>query len=112
MIIENEKNDCIESIVRNMERTAVWRKGLSANYNDNRNLRAAATLDKLAVDAAGMTDEHFLSLKDHFTWDSLPWRDAVSRATRQIGFFNRAKDFASFVKALVHELSLSSRIAA
>jgi hypothetical protein len=112
-IMNNEnKTDCIESIVRGFERTSAWRKSISANFNDPRNIRAAETLDKLAVDAAGMTDDQFASLQEHFNWASLPWRNAVSQATRQIGFHNRSKDFGSFVRALAHELSLSSRVAA
>ncbi|SHN83827.1 hypothetical protein [Bradyrhizobium erythrophlei] len=106
------KQDCIESIVRVLERTALWRKSIAANYNDNRNIRAAQTLDKLAVDAAKMTDDDFMLLKDHFDWNSMVWRNAVNQATRQIGFFNRSSNFGAFVRALVHELSLSSRVAA
>ena len=73
---------------------------------------AAETLNKLAADAAGMTDEQYLSLKEFFNWESLPWRNAVSQATRQVGFHNRSKDFGAFVRSLLHELSLTSRIAA
>lgn len=109
---QEDKSDCIESIVRDVERTAVWRKGLAVNYKDNRNLRAAEILDKLAIDAAAMTDEQFVLLKDSFSWESMGWRNALGRATRQVGFYNRKKDFASFVRALIHELSLSSRVAA
>ena len=107
----NDKSDCIEAIVRAFERTAVWRKSICANYRDNRNIRAADMLDKLAIDAAKMTDDEFLLLKDQFSWSSMAWRTALNNATRQVGFYNRSKDFGSFVKALVHELSLS-RIAA
>jgi hypothetical protein len=84
-IMNNEnKTDCIESIVRGFERTSAWRKSISANFNDPRNLRAAETLDKLAVDTAGMTDDQFASVQEHFNWASLPWRNAVSQATRRV----------------------------
>jgi hypothetical protein len=109
---DENKNDCIDSIVRVLERTEAWRKGISANFNDPRNLRAAETLNKLAADAAGMTEEQYLSLKEFFDWESLSWRNAVSQATRQVGFHNRSKDFGAFVRSLVHELSLASRVAA
>src|ERR1700722_12163743 len=84
-IMNNEnKTDCIESIVRGFERTSAWRKSISANFNDPRNLRAAETLDKLAVDTAGMTDDQFASGQEHFNWASLPWRNAVSQTTRRV----------------------------
>jgi hypothetical protein len=108
----NDKNECIDSIVRVLERTAVWRRSISANFNDPRNVRAAETLERLAIDAAGMTDDQFICLKPHFDWASMSWRNAISQASRQIGFFNRSKDFGAFVRALAHELSLSSRVAA
>jgi cyclopropane fatty-acyl-phospholipid synthase-like methyltransferase len=110
-MISNEKQDCIESVVRVLERTSAWRKAISANFNDPRNVRAAATLDQLAVDAAGMTDDQWASLKNHYAWTSLAWRNSLTQVTRQIGFYNRQRDFGSFVTALVHELSLS-RLAA
>src|ERR1700722_18235011 len=107
----NDKNDCVESIVRVLERTAAWRKSPSANFDDPRNIRAAETLDKLAVDAAGMTDAEWVQLKDHYAWTSLAWRNSLTQATRQVGFHNRQQDFASFFAALVYQLSLP-RVAA
>jgi hypothetical protein len=104
----NDKNDCVESVVRVLERTSAWRKSISANFSDPRNVRAAETLDKLAIDAAAMTDDQWSALKPHFGWASVAWRNGLTQATRQIGFHNRQRDFASFVAALAHELSLSS----
>jgi hypothetical protein len=108
-MISNDKQDCIESIVRGLERTSAWRKAISANFNDPRNKRAAATLDQLAIDAAGMTDDQWASLKDQYSWTSLAWRNSLTQVTRQIGFFNRHRDFKSFVAALVHEFTFANR---
>jgi cyclopropane fatty-acyl-phospholipid synthase-like methyltransferase len=110
-MISNNKEDCIESIVRGLERTSAWRKAISANFNDPRNMRAVVTLDQLSIEAAGMTDDQWAVLKDHYAWTSLAWRNRLTQVTRQIGFYNRKRDFGSFVAALVHELSLS-RLAA
>ena len=55
----NDKSECIDDIVRMFERTAVWRRAIAANFNDPRNIRAAETPDKLAIDVAAMTDEEF-----------------------------------------------------
>jgi hypothetical protein len=110
----NEKNDAVEYIVRVLEQKSDWRKSLAARFPDDpRNLRSSDRLDQLAVEAAEMTDEQFAALKPYFGgWASVAFRDALSQVSRQIGFQHRAKDFESFVKTLVHELSLSSRIAA
>jgi hypothetical protein len=112
MTNENNKSECIDAIVRMLERTSAWRRSIAPNFNDPRIARAADTLDKLAVDATAMTDSQFQSLEKYFSWDSIQWRNGLSLAARQIGFHNRSSDFRSFIRALVHELSLSSRIAA
>lgn len=90
MITNNEKQDCIESIVRGLERTSAWRKAISANFNDPRNMRAVATLDQLAIDAARMNDAQWASLKAHYAWTSLAWRNSLTQVTRQIGFLQSA----------------------
>jgi len=111
-MIDN-KTDCVDCLVRSLERSSVWRRSLSAKFPDDpRNQRAAETLDTLAVQAARMTDEQFALLQPHFSWASPSWRAAVSTSCRQVGFHNRSKEFDSFARALVHELSLPSRIAA
>lgn len=110
-MIDN-KTDCVDCLVRSLERSVVWRRSLSTRFpEDHRNSRAAETLEKLAVEAAVMTDEQFALLQPHFDWSSPTWRAAVSTACRQIGFHNRSKDFGEFARALVHELSLP-RVAA
>src|SRR2546423_255822 len=52
-MISNDKQDCIESITKVFEGTSAWRKSISTRFSDPRNMRAAETLDKLAVDANG-----------------------------------------------------------
>jgi hypothetical protein len=43
------KNDCVDSIARVAERTAAWRKGISANFNDPRNLTSTNNFGLLLV---------------------------------------------------------------
>jgi hypothetical protein len=108
-MILSGKQDCIESMARVLERTSAWRKAITVNFpNDPRNVRAAETLDKLAIDFANLTDEQWSDLETHFGRASEKWRDGLSQVARQVGFHNRAKDFSSFVRALVQQLSLSS----
>jgi hypothetical protein len=103
----NDKQDCIESIIRALEGTAAWRRTTSARLPDDpRNMRAATTLDKLAVDVASITDEQWFELRPHFGgWASEGWRNGSSQTARQVGFHHRANDITSLLKVLVHNLS-------
>jgi hypothetical protein len=93
-MIMNDKQDCIESIARVLERTSAWRKAISVNFPDDpRNMRAAKTLDQLATDVTNLTDQQWLELKPHFSWASEAWRNGLSQAARQVGFHHRATDF-------------------
>jgi hypothetical protein len=108
-ISNDNKLDCVESIVRVLERTSAWRKAITINFPDDpRNMRAVNILDQLAIDAANLTDDQWADLRTHFGWASMPWRDSLSQTARQVGFHHRAKDLNSFVSALVQQLSLSS----
>lgn len=109
-MILNDKQDCIDSIAKVLERTAAWRNAIAVNFkNDPRNMRAFETLEKLAVDAANLTDEQWADLKPHFGgWASEKWRNGLSQAARSVGFHHRAKDFGIFTKVLVEQLSLAA----
>jgi hypothetical protein len=61
--MNENKSECIDAVVRMLERTSAWRRSIAPNFNDPRNVRACQILDKLAVDATGMTDSQFQSLK-------------------------------------------------
>jgi hypothetical protein len=82
------KQDCSESIAQYVERTAVWRRSLAVKFpGDPRNARAAETLEKIAIDAAELTDEQWSLLRPNFGgWASETWRDALGLAARQVGF--------------------------
>jgi len=75
-MILNDKQDCIDSIAKVLERIAAWRKAIAVNFpDDNRNIVAAATLEKLAVDVANLTDEQW----------------SRSKALLRLGFWNVAQ---------------------
>jgi hypothetical protein len=99
------KLDCAESIVRALERTASWRKTISPKFNDERNLKAAATLERLAIDAVNLTDEHWAALQPHYAWSSAIWRDALFNSTRQIGFAHGSKNLDAFIRLVLRQLS-------
>ena len=101
MINNEDKLDCAKSIIRAAERTASWRKTIAPRFDNSRNLnlKAAETLEQLAVDAAGLTDEHWQALKQHYAWSSNIWRDALFNATRQIGFAHKSKNLDAFINS-------------
>jgi hypothetical protein len=110
-MILNDKQSCIDSIAKVLERTAAWRKAIAVNFPDDpRNMRAAETLEKLAIEANNLSDEHWSDLKPTFQrgWASEKWRNGLSQAARSVGFHHRAKDFNFFAKVLVQQLSPSS----
>jgi hypothetical protein len=107
------KNECVESITRALERSSVWRKSLAARFpEDGRNLRAAQTLENLAIDAADMTDEQFTTLSSHYGWASEKWRSALNDTARGIGFHIRTRQFDIFLKALLQRLAPVVSVAA
>ena len=108
----NDKNDCVESLTRGLERTSAWRKSVATKFNDPRNLRAAETLDSFVTDAANLTDEQWLALSPHYGWASEKWRAALNDTARGIGFHIRTKQFDIFLKALLQRLMLVASVAA
>ena len=111
-MILNDKQDCIDSIAKVLERTAAWRKAIAVNFPDDpRNMRAAETLEKLAVDASILCDEQWSDLQPHFSgWASEKWRTGPSQTARQVGFHHRAKDFHFFAKVLAHQFLKRCRV--
>lgn len=109
----NDKPDCIESITKALKNTSTWRKSLTIRWPDDpRNALASGSLDQLAADAVNLTDEQWSELQAHYGWASETWRNSLNQTARQVGFFHRAGDLASFVRALLHNLPLPSSIAA
>jgi cyclopropane fatty-acyl-phospholipid synthase-like methyltransferase len=108
MIIENEKDDCVQSIVFGLNRTANWRDKVFERYQDQRNVWASSALKKLAGDAPGLSEDSWSQLQPHYDWGSPHWREAISAAARQVGFQHKSKSFAFFVKNLIGALSQPS----
>ncbi len=105
----NDKNECIESITKALEKTAAWRKLLTARWpNDPRNARANSLLCGLAAEAVNLTDAQWSELEKQYNWASETWITALNQATRQVGFYHRNGDLASFITALVNSLHSSS----
>lgn len=102
MISNENKIDLTDSIVFALNRGAGWRRKMSVLHPlDPRNARASDCLFKLAIEAAGLTDDDFRTLEPYYGFDSKPWREAVSKAARHVCFSHRVKDFKTFVEHLI-----------
>jgi hypothetical protein len=106
-MFENEnKIDCIDSLIFGLSRTRDWRRNTAAKYpSDPRNGRAAECLSKLANEACQLSEADWSLLEPHFGWADECWREAVSQTARLVGFKHKIKDLPSFVKQLLDVLS-------
>ena len=108
-MIENEKIDCIDSLIFGLNRTAQWHQKMAAKYpSDPRNARAAECLSRLATDASKLSDQDWLQLQSHCGWANERWRESISQAARAVGYQQKIKDLPSFVTSLVGVLSQPS----
>lgn len=107
MIVENEnKIDCIDSLIFGISRTGDWRRSTACKFpTDFRNIRAAECLAKLATEASQLNESEWLLLQPHFGWASESWREAVSQTARLVGFRHKIKDLPSFVTHLLDVLT-------
>jgi hypothetical protein len=109
----NDKEDCIETIIKTLERTSAWRKTLMARWPDDaRNGRAVRALDNLSRETAKLTDQQWSELQPHYGGTSEAWRNGLNQAARQVGFHHHCGDLAILVKVLLENLASSSRVAA
>ena len=106
-----EKLHCAESIAYGLNRVGKWRRKTDIRYpGDKRNIFAAETLAKLAVDSAQLTDDAWNQLKPYYCYGGIDarWREAVAQTARQVGFYQNVKSFPAFVENLIDVLSRSS----
>lgn len=104
MIISSNKQNCIDSLSGSLTRTANWRRGLDARYNDYRNGKAAKALQELAGETPNLTDQAWSKLEPFYNFVSPTWSEAVSAAARKVGFHN-VNTFPAFTETLVGILS-------
>jgi hypothetical protein len=106
-MFENEnKIDCIDSLIFGLSRTRDWRRSTAAKYpSDPRNIRAVECLSSLANESSQLSEADWLRLQKHFGWASESWREAVSQTARLVGFKHKIKDLPSFVEHLLEVLS-------
>jgi hypothetical protein len=113
MIIEDERNGCIDSIINSLTKTSAFRTRKASQYPDDpRNAKAAGALTGLANDAAEHVDGAWTMLQHYYQPDSKAWRDALCLATKDVGFSNKSRSFPYFLTRLVSLLAQLQNVAA
>jgi hypothetical protein len=103
---DSNKAYCIENLTGSMTRSASWRRLLQTRYPDDpRNGRAADKLEQLAIETKNLSDEAFSELAPFYHWSSVQWSEAVSAASRQVGFRSNVSTLPAFTETLVGILS-------
>jgi hypothetical protein len=104
--MNSNKQSCSDSLSASLTRTRDWRRSLQAKFlNDPRLGRSVDALEKLAGETNDLTDEQWLALSPFFDWSSGTWADAVSMASRHVGFQRNIRTFPAFIDNLVGILS-------
>jgi hypothetical protein len=104
-MFELNKSDCAASIAYGMKLTESWRVKMQNSYSDPRIAFGAKCLAKLATEVAGLSDADYLQLKPYFESGGPPWRAAISKSARAVGFQHRIRDLPSFVAHLMDVLN-------
>jgi len=108
-----QQDSCIDSIVSGLMRTGEFRGRKAKQYDDPRNAQAVESLKILAKNAIENGQDYWDLLQPFYDGpDSRDWQDAISQATKEIGFANKSRSLAFFMQRLVRQLSQSSSIAA
>jgi hypothetical protein len=105
-IDDEERQGCIDSISHSLTRTHDFRTRKAREYPDDpRNADAAATLKTFASKVATeLSDNSWRILKRSYDPNSKHWQDAITQATRDVGFSNTSKSFPFFVQRLIRLL--------
>lgn len=96
----NIENDCYQSIIKNLNRTAKWRQSIQSQYDDPRCAEAAEICTRIANEATGLTPQQWHALEPFYFIGSPAWHATLSDATRLIGYA-RIETFDVFVNRLV-----------
>jgi hypothetical protein len=101
-IEEEQRRDCVDSIVVGLTKTSDFRSRKAKQYPDDpRNARASESLLKLANDATELSDPEWELLQLFYDPESKCWQDAICQATKDVGFSNRSKSFPYFIRSLI-----------
>jgi hypothetical protein len=98
---------CRDDIVLNITKGVSWRKTQAQRWpDDTRNAAAADALSDLALQSTDLDDDVWERLEPHFHPTNQHWRDAVSAATREVGFRTWPDSFADFVENVLDRVTV------
>ncbi|MBB4427094.1 hypothetical protein GGD66_005670 [Bradyrhizobium sp. CIR48] len=96
------KQQCESSLRWSLNQTSVWRSGLAKRYfDDYRNQDAADRCRHIASIGAQLTDAQWRDLCPHFDPNGRTWLEALTRATREVGFRTCPTTFNDFADLLI-----------
>ena len=85
---------------------------MQAKYpGDQRNGKAADTLQLLASQTGELSDGAWHKLQKHYSFSSVAWSDAVSLASRHVEFQRNVRTFPAYVSNLLCILEDQSALA-
>jgi hypothetical protein len=103
------KNDFLDFLRINLAKSANWRRLQALRWPDDaRNERAAQRLFLLASQATDINDDAWDHVGPYFDPNDRRWHEAVSSASRDVGFRTSPHDFNSYVQNVIDTLMVSA----
>lgn len=104
----NTKQDCLDFLSLNLSKTSNWRRIQAQRFpDDTRNERAAPRLSALATQATDISDDAWNQISPHFDPKDRGWCEAVSFASRGVGFRVTARTFDEYVQTVIDALAVA-----
>lgn len=96
------KSQCENSLRWSLNRTSVWRSGLAKRYaGDYRNTDAADRCRHIASLGGHLSEAQWHELRPYFDPNGRVWLEAITRATREIGFRTNPSSLNDFADLLI-----------
>ena len=96
------KQQCENSLLWSLKQTSVWRSGLARRYPDDyRNADAADMCRHVAASCSQLTEAQWGELRPYFSPNGQTWLEAITRATRDVGFRTNPSNFNDFADLLI-----------
>jgi hypothetical protein len=103
------KNDCLDFLCLNLAKTSTWRGLQAQRYPaDLRNAHAAQILFDLAAQATDIGDDQWALLEPQYDPRDSHFYQAVSTASRDVGFRSMPRNFDDFVKVVLAALTVTA----
>jgi hypothetical protein len=102
MTLEDQRQECVNLIARQMRKSCAWRLMQSKDFPDDaRNLQASQRLAELATVATQIPDDVWNGLKDHYHFSKHKFGEVVSTTNRNVMFRQSTPDFPTYMRNLL-----------